>query len=276
MLVAAPLFGTSFSGILAKLSDFSDPSSAGLLRFFQFVQEFGVFIIPPLLAALFFSSRPAGYLKMDKASTLSVWVITFILMFISLPLISYTIMLNESMQLPAWMAGMETWMKETEEQAAQLTELFLADHSFQGYLLNLVMIAILPSIGEEFLFRGLFQQLFGEWFKNIHVAIIISSLLFGAMHMQFYGILPRTLLGIVLGYLCYYSGSIWVPVFAHFVNNAGALTISFLEKNRITESSWQDFGSTESVWMALLSLILTFTGVWMVRQISLNKQNAVP
>jgi membrane protease YdiL (CAAX protease family) len=94
-------------------------------------------------------------------------------------------------------------------------------------LLNLLVIAIVPAIGEELLFRGYLQQSFSNWLSNPHVAIIVTAVLFSAIHLHFQAFLPRFILGVLLGYLFYWSGSLWLPILAHFANNAQAVIISY-------------------------------------------------
>lgn len=91
----------------------------------------------------------------------------------------------------------------------------------------MLLIALVPAIGEELLFRGVFQRLFTEWFRNIHWGIWISAILFSAIHFQFFGFLPRLFLGVIFGYLLELTSSMWVPIVAHFVNNLTGVIIAF-------------------------------------------------
>ena len=90
-------------------------------------------------------------------------------------------------------------------------------------------MAILPAIGEELLFRGVFQRLLTEWTRNIHWGIILAALLFSFFHFEFYGFLPRFLLGVFFGYLFVWTSSIWVPILAHFTNNFIIVVYSFYQ-----------------------------------------------
>nr|WP_256471379.1 CPBP family intramembrane glutamic endopeptidase [Solitalea agri] len=101
--------------------------------------------------------------------------------------------------------------------------------------LNLFMMAVLPAIGEELLFRGVAQRLFIDTFKNANAGIWVAAIVFSALHFQFYGFLPRMLLGVLFGYLFYWSGNIWLAVFAHFVNNATVVVFSYLFQHKIIE-----------------------------------------
>jgi len=90
------------------------------------------------------------------------------------------------------------------------------------------MIAILPAIGEELLFRGVLQRIFANWTKNIHLGVWIAAILFSAMHMQFYGFLPRMMLGVLFGYLFVWSGSLLLPILCHFINNGSAVIYAYV------------------------------------------------
>jgi len=275
ILLALPLFSLSLSGVLSLLADYANPEAIPLLKYLQMIQEVGIFIVPPLLAAFMFSSKPLHYLKLTSHSSWETWVLATVVMVTSIPAISQLIVLNEAMQLPGWLAGLEQWMQEAEEQAKELTDAFLEVNTAGGFLLNLVMIAVLPAIGEELLFRGLFQRLFHEWLGNIHIAIILSGFIFGAMHLQFYGMLPRMMLGILFGYLFYWSGSLWIPVFAHFLNNGVAVTVSFLERQGFIETSLEDFGTTDNLFLIISSIILTALTLYLYRKVNRQRDNGI-
>jgi len=262
VLLAIPLFHINLFTSIAAIADYSNPSSVTLLKYLQIIQSFGLFILPPILAGYFFERNSLGYLRMDKPSKPVIYLLTLVIMFVALPLINWMVVINEGMRLPEFLKSVETWMMSTEKEAAKLTEAFMNVNSFWGLTVNMIMIATLPAIGEEFLFRGLLQRLFDEWVKNIHVAIFISAFLFGAMHMQFYGIVPRMMLGVLFGYLFYWTGSIWVPVFAHFVNNASAVIISYLATRGVIGAGYEDFGATDNFFLIAGSFV--FTGVLLI------------
>jgi hypothetical protein len=253
LLLAGPLFGIGLNDIISSMSDFSDVKTIRLLQYFQVIQSFGLFIVPALLAGYLFERNSARYLLLDKPSRWGVYLVTLALMFAALPLINWMVTMNESMHLPGFLKGVEAWMKTAEEEAARLTDAFLNMPTFGSFLFNMVMIALLPAIGEEFMFRGVVQRLLKEWLGNMHVAILISAFLFSAMHMQFYGFFPRMMLGIIFGYMFYWSGALWVPVCAHFINNGAAVIFSYLGQKGILSGDYENFGATDSALLILLS-----------------------
>jgi uncharacterized protein len=253
LLLAVPLFGVNLADFISAMSDYSNDKTIRLLQYFQVIQSFGLFIIPTMLAGYFFERSSVRYLCLDKSSRWPVYLITLALMFAFLPFINWMVTVNEAMKLPSFLSGIEEWMKATEEEAATLTEAFMKMPTFGAFLFNMLMIALLPAIGEEFMFRGLLQRLLKEWLGNIHVAIFISAILFSAMHMQFYGFFPRMMLGVIFGYLFYWSGSLWVPICAHFINNGAAVIFAYLSQCGILSGDYENFGATENVLLILLS-----------------------
>ena len=272
-LLAWPLFHVNLLSNPDLFGDLENPGMIPLLKYLQILQSVGLFIIPPLMAAYFFDKNAFAYLKLDKRSVGKVFLLTFLVMFFSLPLINWLVSLNGMMHLPSWLNGMERWMKAAEDQAAGLTETFLRADTFGVFLINFLMIAIIPAVGEEFLFRGVLQRIFSEWFGNIHVAIFLSAFLFAAIHMQFYGIIPRMMLGILFGYLFYWSGSLWVPVFAHFINNAAAVIASYLIQRGILSSGYENFGETDSIFLIAGSIIFTAGILYLISRRFINKTN---
>jgi uncharacterized protein len=273
ILLAGPLFGTGLKDIISSLSDVDNLQTIRLLKFFQVIQSFGLFIIPALLAGYFFEGSSVRYLRLDKPSLWPVYLITLALMYASLPFINWMVGANEAMKLPEFMKGIEDWMKITEAEAAKLTDAFMNMPAFGGFLFNLVMIALLPAIGEEFLFRGLLQRLFKDWTGNIHAAIFISAFLFSALHMQFFGFLPRMMLGIMFGYLFYWSGSLWVPVFAHFINNGSAVIFSYLGQHGFLQGDYENFGATENAFIIMVSGLVTAALLFLVYRLRSGKND---
>ena len=257
ILLAIPLFHIDLFKDISVYTDYKNPEAVPILKYLQIMQSISLFILPALFAGYFYSGNAGKYLGMNKTPTGRIFFASLLIMFVSLPMINWATALNEMMKLPDFLKGIENWMKETEEQAAGLTESFLNVDSTGGIVLNLFMIAIIPSVGEELFFRGLLQRLFSEWFRNVHIAIFVTSFLFAAIHMQFYGFLPRMMLGILLGYLFYWTGSIWIPVFAHFLNNGSAVILSFLINRGTISSGYEDFGATENLFLIASSILFT-------------------
>ena len=228
---AVLFLNVSINDLQSLLTDPDNPNYLPALRLVQTFSSIGTFIIPPLMLAYLFSQRIGEYLMLDKKIYVTDVLLVLTAMFASVPLINYLVELNENMSLPSFLGGLEEWMKEKEEVAAEITEKFLDVKSVSGLLLNIIIIALIPALGEELLFRGILQRIFTEWTKNVLAGILLSSVLFSALHLQFYGFLPRMLLGVLLGYMLAWSGSLWLPIAAHFINNAAAVVMIYLYRN---------------------------------------------
>jgi len=189
-----------------------------------------MFIVPAGIAAYLFSegkNRIPSYFNYKKPKNTRILGLSILLIFVSMPAVSLLGALNADLQLPESMAAMELKMKAMETQAQTLVESFLITDSTSVFIANLLIVAVIPAIGEELLFRGTIQRILGEWFKNKHVAIITTAALFSFIHFQFYGFLPRMVLGIIFGYLFIWSKNIFYPILAHFINNALGVTAYF-------------------------------------------------
>jgi len=271
LLLTMIQYHTDMAKAVLLLSNVNDPSSIPLMKELQILQSIFLFIIPALIAGALFEQSSLGYFGMKKIPSGSIFLMILLIMMVSLPLINWMVSLNEMMKLPSALGGMEKWMKDTEDQAALITEKFLDVHSLGGFAVNMLMIAIIPAIGEEMLFRGLLQRLFGEWFRNTHVAIFVAAFLFSAVHFQFYGFLPRMMLGVIFGYLYLWTGSLWAPVLAHFINNGAAVVVSFLANIGAIHGDYETFGATDNVFLIIGSVVFTGILLFGIRLLSNRK-----
>ncbi|OEK03222.1 hypothetical protein BFP97_17580 [Roseivirga sp. 4D4] len=161
--------------------------------------------------------------KVDPKLVLATVIGTFSFLFVN----AYFIEWNANIDFPDFMSGFEEWARNLEEQLAETTEKFTTFNNFTQFLFGFLVIAILPGIGEELLFRGVLQNSLHKLTKNAHVAIWVSAFIFGAIHLQFYGLVPRMLLGAVFGYLYVWSGNIWYPIISHIANNGIAVIMTY-------------------------------------------------
>jgi len=130
-----------------------------------------------------------------------------------------------------------------------------------------LVLAILPALGEELVFRGFLLRYFSNFIRNIHVNIFLVALLFSAMHMQFYGFLPRFALGLMLGYLFVWSGTLWLPVLVHFLNNSIPVVVYYLVAKGTLSVNPDDFGNTSSLWIIVVNAIfIAGAFIWFDRQ----------
>ena len=216
-----------------------------------------MFIAPPLILYAFTRQQPMREIGFRKPNSAWMLLIGVALMFVSLPLTNLLTDWNEKMNFGSAFESLEAMLKQMEDAAGDLTERMLQVDTVWGLLVNLLVIALIPAIGEELTFRGMLQQALHRGCKNAHVAVFLSAFIFSFIHFQFYGFLPRLFLGLILGYLFYYSGSLWTSILMHFVNNGAAVVVAYLEHKGLTDVDYEHFGATSNVWLLLLSLIVT-------------------
>jgi membrane protease YdiL (CAAX protease family) len=185
-----------------------------------------MFVIPALIYAKLQNRDWLGYLKIIPVPAYLV-LLTIVIMLAASPALEYTTLLNKGMKLPSFLKEVEAWMLQQELKMEFLTKKFIVMNSFSALLVNLLMLAIIPAFGEELIFRGGFQPIFTRWFRNYHVAIWLTAIIFSSIHFQFYGFFPRMFLGALFGYLFVWSGSLWLPILGHFLNNALAVFTAF-------------------------------------------------
>lgn len=273
VIIAVPVWGSDVLTKLSAAGNSADPSAVAMVKYFQIVSQVGTFIIPVFIFAFLDGNRIGSYLKLNSKPGFFILIFAGLSILLASPFINYVTEWNMQMQLPSAMGGIEEWMKGSEDKAAQLTVLFLDVRTLWGFLVNILMIGILPAFGEEFMFRGIVQPLFHKWTKNIHVAVLLSAFLFSAMHVQFFSFIPRFLMGILLGYSFVWSGSLWVPVFLHFVNNSAAVIMTFLFKLGRTDNSFETIGTGEAAaTQVLASMVLTAVAVFLMYFLSKRKK----
>ncbi len=267
------IFGTSVEGMQTTLTDLSSPRSISVLKYFQIVQSFGLFIIPPFIIAFFLHGKPSEYLYYKKFPLIKAILIVIAIVYFADPLINWLTEANSKLSLPHWMNSVQNWMQETEDNADKITKAFLGNQSVSDLLINLFVIGILPAVGEELLFRGIVQQLFKKLTGNAHAGIWISAALFSALHLQFFGFLPRKLLGAMFGYMLEWSGTLWLPIIAHFVNNATAVFAYYLADKGIMGADIEKIGTSSdgTSWLVLISLAFLFV---FFRALYLNRQKS--
>lgn len=193
----------------------------GVTAFFSFI------LFPYLYSKLIVKNTFDIRIKLNDLS----FLLPIFTTIFALPIISLFIEWNSSMILPDFLSEFENWAKIKEESLKELTEYLTNLTGYKEFILGIIVFSILPGIGEEYLFRGIIQKYFSKW-MNIHVAIWLAAILFSAIHFQFYGFLPRMILGVLFGYMYWWSENLLVPILAHATNNAFTLILVFLNNHK--------------------------------------------
>ncbi len=244
------------------------------LKLIQIFSSMGMFIFPPLFLARLESKNWIAYLKLNRFS-ISLFIVTILIVFSSGALLEWTAEMNGNMKLPVFLKGVEDWMHNQEIQLSKLTKQLLVMNSVLALVVNLLMIAIIPAIGEELFFRGCLQRIFKRWIGNYHAAIWVTAIIFSAIHIQFYGFLPRMLLGALFGYLLVWSKSLWLPMLAHFLNNATAVITAYVYQKKGISLDKLDQAESFSWPVYLISFTATLVLLWVFYKKSLMKQSEI-
>lgn len=266
--VCKMIYGVNFFDSGAASLDLSNAVNLSATKLFQLISSLIVFIGTTAVATYFIASKPMQFLGLTISPIAITVLLAMATMVMIIPFINYTFALNSMLNLP-------DWMNNLEKEANGFTEAFLKMNSPADLIYNLIIIALIPAIGEELLFRGLIQQLLKGMFNNIHLAVLFSAIFFSSMHLQFYGFLPRMILGMVLGYLFVWSGSLWLPIAAHFVNNAATILFSYFAE--YLPFNQDTIGVEKSqTFILIASVVLCWLMMWAIEYLYSKKKTDNP
>jgi membrane protease YdiL (CAAX protease family) len=207
ILILVPFYGTDVLSML-QMPDYSNMQFVNAMKMIQIINTLGGLLFPSFIFIWLCAPENETFGGLTKSYSLLPVLLSFLLIVLAQPIVGLANKLNSYLSLPDWLSFIENQMKNMEAQGEQITDAFLSTTSSKGLILNIFMIAILPAFAEEILFRGVLAKLFKDWSSNVHLAVFLSSFIFAAIHFQFYGFLPRFLLGMALGYLFFWSGSL--------------------------------------------------------------------
>ena len=252
ILLVSSLIGAAVSAIFVFAGDTGMKIAQGISSVFMFV-------VPPIVYYCLTRKEHAMQELGFRSLTPPWWLIIIgvALMFVSLPVTNQLTVWNEAMKFGGPFETLETWIKTLEDTAAAATEKMLNVDTIGGLLANLLIIALIPAVGEELTFRSVLQQSLTRGIKNPHVAILLSAALFSFIHFQFYGFLPRMFLGILLGYMFYITGSLWTSILMHFLNNGTAVVLYYLNHKGIIDVDVDHFGQMQNPWLIAASAAVT-------------------
>ena len=252
ILLVCGLIGVAASAVFIFSGDMG-------MRIGQGISSIFMFVVPPIVYYIVtrkeHQMRDLGFRSINKPWPLFL-LVAIALVFVSMPVTTQLGLWNENMKLGPAFEKIEEIIKSLEETAAATTEKLLNVDTIGGLLVNLIVIALIPAVGEELTFRGVVQQGLTRR-MNPHVAILLSSAIFSFIHFQFYGFLPRLFLGMVLGYMFYTSGALWTSMLMHFLNNGFAVVVYYLNNKGVIDVDVEHVGQTQSVWLLVGSAVVT-------------------
>ncbi len=251
-----PFFEGTETELLQQIQNFGENKT---LQYLVYAMQASSTVCGLLLAPYLFARMQKVSLSdyfLVKSPDISPLIVTFLVVIIFMPVNSIFIEWNQNVHLPESLREIEQWARTYEDTLAEQTKALTKMDSLVDLVIGIVVIAILPGIGEEIVFRGLVQNELYRGTRNIHVSIWVAAFLFSAIHFQFFGFVPRLLLGALFGYLYYWSGNLTLAIIAHFVNNGVSVVAMYFYQQGALE---YDLEATESAPanVVMISAVLT-------------------
>ncbi len=237
-----PLIGKIEMSKLGSLSGESlmdailKPENANALRLMQFIATLVMFFLPAFFYAKLCHKNAIKHLGFIKMPSIKQLLLVIAIMFFALFIVGA---LAEAWQLIPFPKNWQQQFKAAEETYKRQMQVMARMDGLGDFILSLFIVALLPAIFEEVIFRGALQNLLSRWLKTPVWAIVITSIIFSAIHGSYDGFVPRFLLSFILGWLFYRTGNIWLNIVAHFVNNAIGVTMLYVysKPGQITDIS---------------------------------------
>ena len=250
--------------------DYANPVLMTFLRGMLLIQFISLFVLPCLLFAYFSDPQPLDYLGIKSVKPVY-FLLGAVVLILALPFVDWMGSINHQLIPETTATG--KWMKASEDEAQQQISFLLKHNSFQDLLLNLLFIAVFAGVGEELFFRGVLQRIFIKIFKSPWAGIIITAIIFSAIHVQFYGFIPRFILGVLLGAIYWYSGSLWPAILAHFIYDGFAVVMIYFYPSMAGQESTVQIGS--KMVTGLISAILVLAIVYLMKKKSTASYEAI-
>jgi membrane protease YdiL (CAAX protease family) len=229
--------------------------NADLSRWLQFISTFFCMAVPSLVFARIMNNKPLAFIGFNGAISGKQFFLIVAIMFMALFVSEALSKVNEMIPLSS---NMEKYFKGLEDEYNKDIMAIANMKTVQDYLLSLFIIAFLPAIFEEMLFRGSLQPIMINLTKNAFAGILITSILFSAIHGSYYGFLPRIALGLIIGYVFYYSKNLWLSSLTHFLYNAFGVTQMYMlsKDGMLTPEAMNDDGV--SVYYGLIAAVALY------------------
>ncbi len=272
----AILFGSFFffmcvfsllSGLI--MPRISNPTVA--LRILTLLQAIFLFIVPALLMSVTASKLPATLLAVDRRPRLLPTLFIIITLIVAIPAMNYIIEWNNNIKLPESLHDLELSIRQLEDAAQEATNTILGGHTVGSLIVSILIVGVMAGFSEELFFRGALQRTLGSTKLNKNTAVIIAALVFSFMHFQFYGFIPRFLLGLFFGYILVWSDCLWYAIIAHACNNIMAVTVTWLNGSTNANLNLDTVGQTTDntlphMPIVIMSIIVTTLSITILQR----------
>lgn len=255
------LFGCFVLGLIVTLILVALVSNIGLdgkksIVISAALQNVFAFVLPAAAVVVFTALKPLEFLRINRAPSMKGLLALVSIYVVMMPAFNWLTNWNEHLSLPEYMAPIENMLRNAENAAAVITNVIFTNNSIFELIVSVLVVGVLTGFSEEFFFRGALQRIFSTRPTNVHASIWITAFVFSAIHMQFFGFFPRLVLGAIFGYLLWWSGSLWLPIIAHTLNNSIAIISHYASEPGAPKSTIETIGIHDP-WIAILSAIAT-------------------
>ena len=271
-MLSIPIW-TSMTGksIMGMKDELGNPAYSNAFKLMQSVSTLFGFLIPAIITAALLNRKPYNLLGFTKGVRWKQIGLVFAIMFMALFISTSFGYFNQHIPVsPSWKIQFQKLEDEYNSQVQAIMQL----KTFGDYMLGLVIMGLLPALCEETLFRGGLQNFLTRSTQKPWLAILIVSVLFSAVHFSFYGFLPRMLLGVALGLIYYYTGSLWLSILAHFFNNAIAVSQFYFSNSASLKQMAQENPSLPLVYLGLIAIPFAVALLVLLKKISRPQQES--
>ena len=239
LLLIVALAGLILTSVFGIVANFAGTPMHTSVRIMVVMQDLLVFIAPAILTVMLCYKKPWQQMSLVTAPSRRALALVVVVCIVSIPACNWIVDWNEHIHLPASMAALEQSLRDIEDLAQDLTKGLMNDTSVWALVANLCVMGLLAGLSEEIFFRGGMLRLLKND-GNSHMAIWTVAIAFSAMHMQFFGFVPRVLLGVWFGYLVVWTRSLWVPIIAHALNNSMVVVMNYLANQGMIDANQFD------------------------------------
>lgn len=240
LLILLFVVGLSVTGLFSYFIVRMVPDLTAAMRISAVVQDLLAFVLPAIVLALLVSRLPARFLQLNRPRPVAL-LLAALAVVASIPMINSLVAWNSAIDF----GPLQQSLQQAEASAEAAAEIMLGGSSVADLVMGLLIVGVLAGLSEELFFRGALQRLLMTRPMNPHVAIWLTAFIFSAIHVQFFGFVPRLVLGAMFGYVAWWSGSVWPAVVAHVVNNSVTVTVMWFIKREALESGVENFGAME-------------------------------
>ena len=239
-----------------------------MIRISAVLQDIFVFILPAIVTAILMSRVPARFLFLEKAPRIWPLLLGIVTLYAAMPWMECVIQWNNSISFPSALKELENSLREMEAAAEGVVSGMLKGSSVGSLIVSICIVGVLAGLSEELFFRGAMLRLFMMTRINYHFAIWAVALIFSLLHFQFFGFVPRLLLGAYFGYLACWSKCLWIPILAHIFNNSTVVVAQWYADDAADASRATSLSpSTVTV---IISIVLTVVGLYLFLKTTRN------